>query len=404
MTQFYFVEPVDSLFVRGNLAFGDSGEHGAGAMPPAPSLFAGAFRSAILGHDAEALARYLGQGATGDDGLDAALGTLDPRAGQVIGPGAFRVAWVSLAGHKDATGSPWVEPVFPLPADLVKLDQGFARLSPEPTSPLVTDGRELPRVAVLRTDRQAKPEGGLYLSASGWSSHLAGDLPDIASGTVKATDLHARDPRLGIGLDPAAGTVEPGLIYTTEGHAFSPQADPVQPNRAPKPFIATGFLVGIDGADGLLPEAGFLRLGGDGRGARYQRVDYQPPASPTQAIAERGRFRLILATPGLFADGWLPRGVRREGADYLWSDAGCSARLVCAAVPRREVVSGWDLFAWKPKDAQRAAPAGSVYWFEDLQGPADKLAAWVDGGLWGDTVDHQRRAEGYNLASLANWT
>ena len=33
-----------------------------------------------------------------------------------------------------------------------------------------------------------------------------------------------------------------------------------------------------------------------------------------------------------------------------------------------------------------AAPAGSVYWFEDLQGPADKLAAWVDGGLWGDTV------------------
>ncbi len=404
MTQFYFVEPVDSLFVRGNLAFGDSGEHGTGAMPPPPSLFAGAFRSTILGGDAEALARYLGQGATGDAGLDAALGTLDPRTGQVIRPGTFRVPWVSLAGRRDSTNAPLVEPVFTLPADLVKLDQGFARLSPEPANALVSDGRYLPCVAVLRTDRQAKPEGGAYLSAHGWRSHLAGELPDVASGTVKAADLHARDPRLGIGLDPGAGTVESGLIYTTEGHAFSPQADPVQPDRVPKPFISTGFLVGIDGADGLLPEVGFLRLGGEGRGARYRRVDYQPPAPPIQAIAESGRFRLILATPGLFADGWLPPGVRREGRDYLWSAGGWSARLMCAAVPRREVVSGWDLFAWKPKDAQRAAPAGSVYWFEDLQDPTDKLAAWAGGGLWGDTVDHQRRAEGYNLAWIAGWT
>lgn len=77
---------------------------------------------------------------------------------------------------------------------------------------------------------------------------------------------------------------------------------------------------------------------------------------------------------------------------------------MCAAVPRREIVSGWDLLAWKPKDAQRAAPAGSVYWFEDLHGPPDKLAAWVAGGLWGDNIDHQRRAEGYNLATLAAWT
>ncbi len=51
-TTYYYVRPTDSLFVRGNLAFGDSGEHGASMMPPPPSLFAGAFRSALLGHDA----------------------------------------------------------------------------------------------------------------------------------------------------------------------------------------------------------------------------------------------------------------------------------------------------------------------------------------------------------------
>jgi CRISPR-associated protein Cmr3 len=402
MTSFYFVEPIDSLFVRGNLAFGDSGEHGAGVMPPPPSLFAGAFRSAILGRNVGALARFSAQGVAADADLDAALGTLDPKTGEPILTGAFRIAWVTLAGRRAAKGAPLVEPVFPLPADLVKLDAGFAPLTPEAANSLVADGRDLPRVAVLRAPKQTKPEGGVYLSAAGWQSHLAGEIPD-AAGALKAADLHTRDPRLGIGLDTEAGTVQSGLIYTTEGHAFSPWHDPARPEQSPKPFAATGFLVGIAGADGLLPETGFLRLGGDGRGARYQRLDYQPPSLPLDTIARTGRFRLILATPGLFPTGWRPPGVIPEGEDQILSVAGCTARLVCAAVPRREVVSGWDLFAWRPKDARRAAPAGSVYWFEGLRGDPRKLADWAAAGLWGDTADPQRRAEGYNLAWLAAW-
>lgn len=403
MTRFYFVEPIDSLFVRGNLSFGDAGEYGAGVMPPPPSLFAGAFRSAILGRDAEALARFAQQGAAADAQWDAALGRLHPETGNVIQPGNFRVVWVTLGGRKTERGGAGVEPVFSPPSDLVKLETGFAPLTPEGANPLVGDSRDLPCVAVLRSPKQTKPEAGFYLSATGWSGHLTGQSPDPDGSAIKAAELHSRDPRLGIGLDTDAGTAESGLIYTTEGYVFSPRRGPGMSAQAPTRFASTGFLVGIAGADGLLPEAGFLRLGGDGRGARYQQVDYQPPPPPLDAVARSGRFRLILATPGLFADGWLPPGVRLEGGHHLWGGAGCTARLVCATVPRREIVSGWNLLAWKPKDAQRAAPAGSVYWFEDLQGPPDKLAAWVAAGLWGDTIDHQRWAEGYNLGWLAAW-
>lgn len=416
MTSFYFVEPVDSLFVRGNLSFGDSGEHGTGVMPPPPSLFAGAFRSAILGKDADALARFAAQGAAGTADLDAALGTLDPETFQVTRPGAFRIAWVTLAGRRALNGASTVEPVFPLPADLVRLDGAFSHLTPEAANPLVADGRDLPRVAVLRSPKQAKPEAGVYLSAAGWQTHLAGGIPDPTAGALKAAALHSRDPRLGVGLDTDAGTARSGLIYTTEGHAFSPRNDSTKAEQVPTPFAATGFLVGIEGADGLLPETGFLRLGGDGHGARYQRVSYQPPSPPLDVIARTGRFRLILATPGLYgaplpsgqgmavgASGWLPAGITLQDDGYVLHAAGCTARLVCAAVPRREVVSGWDLFAWRPKDAQRAAPAGSVYWFEDFRGDPGKLAAWVGAGIWGDDADHQRRTEGYNLASLAAW-
>jgi CRISPR-associated protein Cmr3 len=403
MTSFYFVEPVDSLFVRGNLAFGDAGEHGSGPMPPPPSLFAGAFRSAMLGQDSGALARFARQGVAGEARLDAALGSLNPETGEVTKPGRFRVAWVTLAGRKQAPGIESVAPVFPLPADLVKLADGFAPLKPLAAPSLVADGRELPCAAVLQTQKQTKPEGGVYLSETGWQNHLAGQTPEPSTDAVKAAELHVRDPRLGIGLNADAGTVESGLIYTTEGYAFSPPADPNRSEPSARPFSASGFLVGIAGADGLLPETGMLRLGGDGRSARYRRLDYQPPAPPLAAIARSGRFRLVLATPGLFADGWLPPGVCRDGADYRWAVGDCTARLVCAAVPRREVVSGWDLLAWRPKDAERVAPAGSVYWFDDLQGPIDKLAEWVAAGLWPDDPNLQRRAEGYNLGWLAAW-
>jgi CRISPR-associated protein Cmr3 len=402
MTSFYFVEPVDSLFVRGNLAFGDSGEHGAGVIPPSPSLFAGAFRSAILGADPDALVRFVRRGATGDAKLDAVLGTLTRETGSITQPGAFRLTWSSLAGRKSGKVPMAVEPVFALPADLVRLEKGFAQLTPHTPSALVVDGRDrdLPDVAILRTGKQTKPLGGSYLRAAGWRTHLSGETPDSDADAVKAVAMHGRDPRLGIGLNAGSRTVESGLIYTTEGHAFSPPAALDLPGL----FDSTGFLVGLDGVEGILPETGFLRLGGDGRGAHCQRVDYQPPAAPLDTIARAGRFRLILTTPGLFADGWLPPCVSRETGSYRLQIAGCTARLVCAAVPRREIVSGWDLLAWKPKDAQRAAPAGSVYWFENLHGPPEKLAAWLAGGLWGDNIDHQRRAEGYNLATLAAWT
>ena len=80
-----------------------------------------------------------------------------------------------------------------------------------------------------------------------------------------------------------------------------------------------------------------------------------------------------------------------------------SARLVSATLGRREIVSGWDLFNWKPKPAQAAVPAGSVYWFDDFQGDVGKLAAWVASGIWQKNPDLQRRAEGYNRAWLAAW-
>jgi CRISPR-associated protein Cmr3 len=81
-----------------------------------------------------------------------------------------------------------------------------------------------------------------------------------------------------------------------------------------------------------------------------------------------------------------------------------SARLACAAVPRAEIVSGWDLAQRQPKPAQRVAPAGSVYWLDELDATPQALGKLAEQGLWAAADENpQRRAEGFNRFSFAAW-
>lgn len=388
-TTYYYVRPTDSLFVRGNMAFGDSGEHGASAMPPPPSLFAGAFRSALLGRDAAQLSAFLDHGRCTDAALAQCLGT--PEA-----PGEFSVAWLSLAGDPGAGGMP--EPISPLPADLLMLGKTFVTLAPRPLAEGVVSAGDLPMRATLVSAKQEKPTGGIFLRQQGLAQHLQGQCP-APQHSIESRHLYLRDSRLGIGLNTDARTAEEGQIYTTEGYAFSP------PEGAGNTgFTSTGFLVGLQGVAGLMPAEGVLRLGGDGRSAHYRQVDF----TPHKAAHASGhtRFRLLLQTPAIFSQGWLPDGITLKDGQYRLQGDGFSARLACAAQGRRDTVSGWDLYHWKPKPAQAAAPAGSVYWFDEFTGSTDKLAAWVANGLLAEDTAKRpstRRAEGYNRALLGAW-
>ena len=393
-TTYFYVRPTDSLFIRGNLAFGDSGEHGASQMPPPPSLFAGAFRSAILGQNAEHMAQFLAGHPLADQARARCLGSYAQ-------PGEFRLSWLSLAGQVEGQAAP--EAVSPIPADLVVLGQAFAPLIPQSVAAGSASSGELPMRATLFSAKQEKPSSGVYLRSTGLQDHLTGKLPGDAA-QVAAGHLFRRDPRLGIGLNADSRTAQEGLIYTTEGFAFGPGA--ADEGKA-SPFASTGFLVGMEGVADVLPFQGSLRLGGDGRSAHYQRVEFKPPVVAN--LAANKRFRLVLQSPALFCQGWLPDGVVQEDGLYKLRGAGFTARLACAAIGRREVVSGWDLHGWKPKPAQAAAPAGSVYWFDEFEGDVGKLAAWAQGGLWPENLDamnttqKMRRAEGYNLALLGAW-
>lgn len=380
MSQSLYIEPLDILFLRDNHLFGNAAGDTAGAlMPPWPSVFAGAIRSRMLA-DAGVSISALKNGALPAP-LHSVLGTPET-------PGDFTLGAVCLAqAQKQA-----IECCHPLPADLVVTGTEDApkvhTLRPQPLPAALATSNTAAQLPILRTDSQAKPLSGFWLTAAGWQAHVQGQPLEADRHLIRQSTLWQTETRLGIELDGSRRSAADGALYTSDAVAMPPK---------------TGFCVSVHGADGALPTDGLLRLGGDGRGARVQAVDALPAAEPDwDVIHDTGRFRLILTSPGMFPNGHQPPGIAPDGQ---WRHHGARARLVSQAVPRHSVVSGWDLAAQAPKTAQRCAPAGSVYWFEGFEGDIDSLRKLSETGLWNTATDNQhasRRAEGFNRVAIAN--
>jgi CRISPR-associated protein Cmr3 len=369
-----FIEPLDVLFLRGNKLFGDPGSFGECLVPPWPSVAAGALRSAMLAR-------------SGIDPAAFAAGTAPhPTLGTPLQPGPFAVVGFTLA-RRGADGS--VESLHALPADLVaeEGDGGEARLRRiMPVAPPQGLRSSAPLVhwpVLPQGNARAKPLGGVWLTQAGWADYLAGRTP-AAGSMVTSASLWALDHRVGVGLEAASGRSADGQLFSAQAVAFRP---------------GIGFLASVAGAEP--PADGVLRLGGDGRGAGLCSARHRPAAPDLAAIARARRARLVLTTPALLPEGWLLPGAA-GGQSIAWP--GLSARLVCAAVPRAEVVSGWDLAQRQPKPAERAVPAGSIYWLDELDATREALGKLAESGLWLEEHQNaQRRAEGFNRFTFAAW-
>lgn len=392
--EYRFLRPLDVLYLRGNRLFGEPGEHAEAVMPPWPSLVAGAIRSRILVERGVNLARFAEGENVADTKVMRALGT-------PFEPGSFRVGALAVARRSGKSIDICVAP----PVDLFVTEAGTSPVATylEPVNaeklrPLSFPIR-LSALPLLRISKPAKPSSRWWLTGSGLADYLAG-RPLGRTAFVGRGELWQTDARLGIALRGSTGTVETGRLYTTDAVALRPD---------------TGFLVGVSGADDLLPSAGLLRLGGDGRGAVLESVEV---SEPWRRLPREARFRIVLSTPGLFPSGWCPLP-SDDGSEPLLRLPGFEARLVAAAVPRAQVVSGWDLARHCPKPAQRVVPAGAVYWFERVSGDVGALGVLLEEGLWPvlrssgqlEALDvdtrrlyDQRRAEGFNNVWLGEWT
>lgn len=395
-TTYHFIEPIDTLFLRGNKLFGDPGSYGESLVPPWPSVAAGALRSALLAERGYDPARFL-RGEIDDIEL-----------GTPARPGSFAITGFQVARRRNGT----VEPLFPLPADLSVMrgvpagereGEQVHRIRPRMLTGGVQTSAATGSLAVLPVVSRGKPDMGYWLTAAGWAAYVRGGPIDATRHLTRTETLWSIDTRIGIALDASTGRASDGNLFTSQGIVFRKRE---HDRGGGRPSMArgcdAGFLVAVSGA--ALPDEMTLRFGGDGRAALATRVEARPPEVDYDRIATEQRCRLILTAPGLFAGGWKPTGVTGAGRDLRFDLHGVRGRLTCAAVPRSEVVSGFDIAVGRPKPAQRAAPTGSVYWLDELNATGQALSELVACGLWPDPVEHAtRQTEGFNRCAVARY-
>jgi CRISPR-associated protein Cmr3 len=386
------------LFLRGNKLFGDPGSYGESLVPPWPSVAAGAIRSRMLADANINLTDF------------AAGKVTHPTLGTPEKPGAFTVLAFHLA-RRMADGS--AEALIQPPADLV-ISEGeggkpneIKLLKPTPPASGLLASSPFTALAILAEATRSKPMSGYWLTQAGWQKYMAGQTPHIDD-LIHISQLWRIDHRVGVGLNSETRSAADGKLFSVQAVAMTQCGHPIgikiskdKNGKVQEESVisdySVGFIAVVMGA--MPPKEGTLRLGGDGRAAALQSIKSHLPAPDYEAIARAGRCRLVLSTPGIFSEGWKLPGMTAEG---IFQIGEIKARVTCASVARAEIISGWDLATQQPKTAQRAVPAGSVYWLEDLNATAQALRKLAEQGLWQPAgEDAQRQAEGFNRFFLA---
>lgn len=248
------------------------------------------------------------------------------------------------------------ERLYPAPLHLLEQRSGdssaYTRL--RPGAPVVCDlGRVcLPEMAEALSG--AKPLEKVWLKATDLQRVLIGGVPEKP---LRAADLYADEPRLGIARDNTRSIVKESMLYQTRHIRLRER-------------VAVG--VGVCGPTAL-PTGGVLRFGGEGRPAA---VRIQGTCPQPQAVLSNKKgtgLLLMLLTHADLGGDWLPQGFtphERDGAT-VWHgkihDIGLTIHAACLGKPVRE--GGWDLARNVPRAVAPLVPAGSV-WFCTLDDPA----------------------------------
>lgn len=216
----------------------------------------------------------------------------------------------------------------------------------------------------------------------------------------------APETRTHVKIDPASQAAEESFLFQTRGMEFTQVKEPARPFReAPRRL---GLAVAAT------PEAvigeGVATLGGERRSVFWREsqkplIPDCPTALPSQ-IATARHCRVVLLTPAIFKDGWQPDEHSTHG--LLAARKGVKPVLKAAALPRYQVISGWDYENRCPKPTRRMMPAGSVLFLELQDAVPDQpgeIEVWVK-DVWRSCVSDAQQdcLDGFGLAALGVWS
>jgi CRISPR-associated protein Cmr3 len=217
-------------------------------------------------------------------------------------------------------------------------------------------GLELPML--LQSQQQVEAASGLIDEISLNEYLQNGSLPPY----ILNMDNYLREePKVGISRNNLTGSADEGMLYR------------VGMKRMLEISLAVGY-------SGLNISGRLMRLGGEGKSVSVSELNENQNVQGMSVLPKKDDFfKLYLATPAIFNEGWRPAPDKTPGA-----------KLVGAVIGKPLYIGGFDM---KPKNGQRphpkpmrrAVPAGSIYYY---QGIAE---------VQGDSISDYGSKQGYGI-------
>ncbi|WP_048151089.1 type III-B CRISPR module-associated protein Cmr3 [Methanolacinia paynteri] len=329
---------------------------------------------------------------------------------------------VSVSGPLPLYNKNNIESLYlPAPLDIVVNDTDKNEPAVYPIRPSKTGDNEwcnlpdeklLPAMIPESVGDDFKPaEIAQFWSLKKMAEWLAHDSPDSFKVPLKTKkggkkvdpdsgyiDLPEKESRIHVQIKPDTGTSDEGRLFETIGLDFGAGDVRIAARVDTKDFIWKNSFHPIGGERRLA----FWESGRD--------PGWECPGEITGALEGKKYARMILATPAVFSNGWLPGWLDKE--TLCGTPPGLpenieqkfTLTLKSACVGRWKPLSGWDLQKKGPKPIRRLVPAGSVYFFEVTTGDPKDIAE----KLWlrpvSDTIDDQNYStDGFGLALWGVW-
>lgn len=361
-----FIEPSDVWLFRNARPFA-AGEQGRAVsmFPPTPRTIQGVIRSARLAQSGEPFDFRRWSTA------------LQMEIGQPDDFGALRIRG-PLVAHREGQD---IRPFFPLPLDVTKLHGTWRILAPQSARRFETNWH--PALLPLLSANGDEPEkfNPGWLPEAAFISYLCGDESGLE--VCDSKELFVLEPRFGVYINSGPKRPHEGMLFQVEFVR-------VEEN--------VGLLVEVSGV--TLAATGLLQLGGEARAGRYTTVPQSLDLSRSGRLKDGSAllsFKLYLATPAIFTNGWLPGWL--DPTTLSGQLNGVSVQLVAAAVGKPQPVGGRDIARGdRQRIMHRAVPAGSVYCFTTPTLASDVMEAF-DGQCLSD-VDAQI---GFGLSYVGGW-
>ncbi len=354
----FFIEAMDTLFFRDGRPF-EAGDKANLQIPPTPSTFYGAIRSALIATGKGGFAAFKSGNA---HQFQEWVGEYKDSEGTTA---KIRIKGPLFARKTDAQ----VQRFFPLPRDLLFYE------TKEESFLVPTKLRDVPKevvtnhkVEMVLTNPYSQPANYqlVFLTERIFQKYLAGELQEpykftYGEDVLKIEDIFLSDFREGVALKVRQKNAESGRLFTMQHMAFKMGSD-----------VQMGFYVECEIPEGVFQSNTLLRLGGDGKVAQLLpiKASMLEIESVKAHIEETGMFKVYLATPALFELGDTSRSIFNKSFDDF---PELEFELVTAAVGRSEMYGGYDVAANVPKVSFPAVPAGSVYYFKLLKGNAEAV-------------------------------